>query len=109
MSSDPRIVEPQRAPSDNNAGFGTAGFDPLRLCVYATVALLGWLLGPLAVLFFAGMGWLGYYRARRAGLTRSRCMLRDTRLVLVYLGSLAAVGAVVAVLAVTGNFRIGWW
>ena len=28
-------------------------------------------------------------RARRQGLTRSKCVLRDTRLVLTYLGALA--------------------
>ncbi|HWG99053.1 MAG TPA: hypothetical protein VNV66_06950 [Pilimelia sp.] len=70
-----------------------APYDPLRLCVYATVALLAWLLGPVAVLGFAALGVAGYWRARRAGLTRSRCLLRDTRLVLAYLGLVAAAGA----------------
>ncbi|HYN97939.1 MAG TPA: hypothetical protein VES42_29200, partial [Pilimelia sp.] len=72
----------------------TAPYDPLRLCVYATVALLAWLLGPLAVFGFAVLGFAGYLRARRGGLTRSRCVLRDTRLVLAYLGVLAVAGAV---------------
>ena len=63
--------------------------DPLRLCIVATVALLGWALGPFALLWFAAVGFLGYWRARRAGLTRSSCLLRDTRLVLLYLGLLA--------------------
>ncbi|GII77620.1 hypothetical protein Sru01_26020 [Sphaerisporangium rufum] len=71
--------------------------DPLRLCVYATVALLGWLLGPWALLGFAALGFAGYLRARRAGLTRSKCVLRDTRLVLAYLGVLALVAAVAIV------------
>ena len=70
-----------------------APYDPLRLCVYATVALLAWLLGPWAVLGFAALGFAGYWRARRAGLVRSRCVLRDTRLVLAYLGLLALAGA----------------
>ena len=73
-------------------------YDPLRLCVYATVALLAWILGPVAVLGFAGLGFAGYWRARRAGLTRSKCLLRDTRLVLAYLG----------VIALTGAVGIGW-
>ena len=82
----------------------TSTFDPLRLCIFATVALLGWVLGPVALLWFAGMGFLGYARARRAGLTRSRCLLRDTRLVLLYLGLL-----VVAAVAGIAWMTRGWW
>ncbi|MER6574125.1 hypothetical protein [Nonomuraea sp. NPDC001023] len=65
--------------------------------MYATVALLAWLLGPWAVLGFAALGFAGYWKARRAGLTRSKCLLRDTRLVLAYLGliGLAAVVGIV--------------
>jgi hypothetical protein len=66
----------------------SAPYDPLRLCIFATVALLGWLLGPFALAFFAALGFLGYWRARRAGLTTSKCVLRDTRLVLGYLALL---------------------
>lgn len=81
----------------------TAPFDPLRLCIFATVALLGWLAGPFALAFFAALGFVGYWKARRAGLTRSDCLLRDTRLVLAYLGLLV-------VLAGVGVwFRIWWW
>ena len=68
-------------------------YDPLRLCIYATIAALAWLLGPVAVLGFALLGFAGYLRARRRGLTRSKCVLRDTRLVLAYLGLLAVAGA----------------
>ncbi len=71
-----------------------APYDPLRLCIFATIALLGWLLGPFALLFFAGLGFIGYVKARRAGLTRSKCFLRDTRLVLGYLGLLVVAAAV---------------
>lgn len=80
-----------------------AGVDPLRLCIFATVALLGWALGPFALLWFAGAGFWGYWQARRTGLTRSRCLLRDTRLVLLYLG-LLAVGAGVGI----GYVVKGW-
>jgi hypothetical protein len=93
--NDPRIVEPDRA--GHEPGPPTP-YDPLRLCIFATVALLGWVLGPLALLFFAGLGIVGYARARRAGLLRSKCLLGDTRNVLGYLGLLA-------VLAVAG---LGW-
>lgn len=79
-----------------------ATFDPLRLCIFATVALLGWALGPFALVFFAGLGFAGYWKARRAGLTRSRCLLRDTRLVLAYLAVLVAAGTVGATLLVRG-------
>ena len=78
-----------------------APYDPLRLCIFATVALLGWLLGPLALAFFAVLGVVGYARARRAGLLRSRCLLGDTRNVLGYLGVLA----VLAVAAWCGRSR----
>jgi hypothetical protein len=76
-------------------------YDPLRLCIFATVALIAWVAGPLAVVVFAGLGFAGYLRARRAGLERSKCVLRDTRLVLAYLGILAVAGAVGVVLNVT--------
>lgn len=72
----------------------SAPYDPLRLCIYATIALLGWLGGPVTLLAFAVLGFTGYLTARRAGLTRSRCFLRDTRLVLAYLGLLGAAAAV---------------
>lgn len=82
---------------------GTAAYDPLRLCVYATVALLAWLLGPWAVLVFAALGFAGYLRARRGGLKRSKCVLRDTRLVLAYLG-------IIGVAALMGaGFQVAGW
>ena len=82
---------------------GRTPYDPLRLCVYATIALLAWILGPVAVAGFAALGFVGYWRARRAGLTRSRCVLRDTRLVLTYLAALGLAG-----LAGIGWYVYGW-
>lgn len=73
-----------------------APHDPLNLCVFATVALLTWLIGPWALAGFALIGLIGYARAWRNGLRRSRCLLRDTRLVLVYLAVLTVVGVVAA-------------
>ena len=72
-------------------------YDPLGLCVFTTVALLTWVLGPAVVVAFAALGFTGYLRARRAGLTRSKCVLRDTRLVLGYLAlvGLSALAGVV--------------
>lgn len=60
------------------SGQASEPYDPLRLCIYATVALLAWLLGPWAVAGFAALGLAGYIRARRGGLLRSKCALRDT-------------------------------
>lgn len=78
-------------------GSAAATYDPLRLCVFTTVALLTWLIGPAVVVAFAALGFSGYVRARRAGLTRSKCLLRDTRLVLGYLAlvGLSALAGVV--------------
>ena len=86
MTSVGHDAHPQSAPP----------YDPLRLCVYTTVALLAWLLGPVAVAGFAVLGLMGYVRARRAGLQRSKCILRDTRLVIGYLAVVltAAVAAI---------------
>lgn len=69
---------------------GPAAYDPLRLCIFATIALLGWLGGPWVLALFSAMGFAGYWKARRGGLLTSRCFLRDTRLVLTYLALLFA-------------------
>ena len=91
--TDPRQVsEPHREVADRTPT-STQPFDPLKLCVFATVALLGWVLGPWALLAFSVVAVLGYARARREGLLRSRCKLGDTRLVLLYLVVLATAAA----------------
>ena len=103
--SDPRIVQPDRARPVEPA----APYDPLRLCIFATIALLGWLLGPVALTFFAVLGVIGYARARRAGLLRSRCLLGDTRNVLGYLGVLVLLGVAGGVWAVSsGALWVSW-
>lgn len=85
---------PGRDPAgDSEAGTQTSMYDPLRLCIVATAAALGWLLGPVALLAFAGLGFVGYWQARRAGLKTSKCVLRDTRLVLGYLAVLGIAAA----------------
>lgn len=84
---DPAAAYRRTIPTTPNAA-GPA--DPLRLCVYATIAALSWLLGPFSLLAFAVLALVGYARARRSGLSRSKCLLGDTRLVLAYLALLAA-------------------
>ena len=73
----------------------TVTFDPIRFCVYTTVALLAWIVSPpVMVMAMSGLGLWAYARAVRAGLTRSKCVLRNPKLVLLYLGTVFAVGAV---------------
>ncbi len=90
--TDPRQVRPPRLDAPVQ-GTEEPPFDPLKLCVFATVALLGWVLGPWALLGFSLLAVAGYSRARRAGLLRSKCKLGDTRLVLLYLVVLAVAAA----------------
>jgi hypothetical protein len=92
---------------DDSVGDPPAPFDPLRLCVYATAALLACLLGPIALLGFSALAIAGYAKARRAGLLRSRCKIGDTRLVLLYLSVLAVTAAVATPFWVA--FWLNWW
>jgi hypothetical protein len=96
-NSAPANTAPDNTAPDNTARDNTARdvratpaapYDPLRLCIFATIALLGWLGGPWALAAFAALGFAGYWRARGAGLLTSKCFLRDTRLVLTYLALL---------------------
>ena len=86
-------TRPGAAPSGPGPSAEGSTADPLRLCIFATVALLAWLAGPWALAVFAALGVVGHARARRAGLLRSRCLLGDTRLVLLYLTSLLCLAA----------------
>jgi hypothetical protein len=78
---------------DATVGDPEPPFDPLRLCVFTTIAVIACLLGPIAVLVFACVAIAGYAKARRAGLLRSRCKLGDTRVVLLYLSVIAVIAA----------------
>ncbi len=74
-------------------------FDPLRYCIFTTIALLAWALSPpVAVMLTGGLGLWAYARAWRAGLRRSRCFLGDVRVVLAYMGTAFLLGSVFAVL-----------
>ncbi len=71
--------------------------DPLQWCVFTTVSLLTWALGPVVLAGFALAGLAAYGRAFARGRRRSRCLLGDTRLVLAYLAAIlvAAAAAIV--------------
>lgn len=67
--------------------------DPLPYCIYATVCLIAWAVSPaLAAAFFAGLGLRKYWRAWRAGLRSSDCVLGDPRRVMAYLAALMIAG-----------------
>ncbi len=51
----------------------SSAYDPLKLCIFATVAGLGWLLGPVALLFFAALGFTVTRLTRSPNIARSRC------------------------------------
>ena len=84
----------------------STAFDPLRYCVYTTVALLSWIVSPpVMVMAMSALGLWAYSRAMRDGLTRSKCVLRKPKLVLLYLGTVFAAGAVGLVLEVARAFQ----
>lgn len=81
----PRARLDDESPAASSAAAG-AGFDPLRYCIFTTLGLIAWIAGPAVVVAAASaLGVAAYWRARRAGLTRSKCVLGDTRLVMLYL------------------------
>ena len=99
------VLHSDGAPPTDGAN-GGAPFDPLRLCVFTTIAVLSWLLTPpLVVVWMATLGLLGYIRAYRQGLTRSKCVLRDVRLVLLYLSLAWVAGAYFTIGSVIGWVR----
>ena len=79
--------------------------DPLPLCVYTTVALLAWIFTPaLMAAVFGAVAFRAYWKSWRAGLRRSDCLLRDPRLVMLYLGLVVVAGAAFTVLRVLRLF-----
>lgn len=71
----------------------TAVFDPIRFCIFTTIALIAWICGPpLAVTLMSGLGLWAYTHAWRQGLRQSKCFLRDPRLVMAYLGGAFVLG-----------------
>jgi hypothetical protein len=72
-------------------------FDPLRYCIFTTIALIAWAVSaPVAVALMSAIGLAAYWSAWRDGLRISKCVLRDVRLVLAYLAvAFAASSAVV--------------
>jgi hypothetical protein len=95
------VLRSGEVPPSADGTKGQAPFDPLRLCIFTTIALLAWLLTPpLVVVWMATLGLLGYVKAYREGLTRSKCFLRDVRLVLLYLSLAWIAGAYFTVYSV---------
>jgi hypothetical protein len=77
---------------------GPTVFDPIRFCVFTTVALIAWVFGaPFAVMVMSGLGLWAYVQAWRQGLRQSKCFLRDPRLVMTYLGVAFLLGVVFTV------------
>ena len=80
---------------------GERTFDPLRYCIFTTIALIAWAVGaPVAVALMSALGLAAYVSAWRAGLRTSKCVLRDTRLVIAYLAVAFAASATVVVRSV---------
>ena len=73
-------------------------FDPIRFCIFTTVALIAWAFGPpFAVMLMSGLGLWAYANAWRQGLRQSKCFLRDPRLIMAYLGTAFVLGAIFTV------------
>jgi hypothetical protein len=88
----PRPPQPGEAPPTADGG---KTVDPLRYCIFTTLGLLAWLVGPaLVVTVMSALGLAAYWTARRAGVMQSRCVLGDTRLVIAYLATAFVAGLV---------------
>jgi hypothetical protein len=88
-----RYAEAAQSAQSQPAAGETPLRDPLRFCIFTTVALIAWVLGPpVAMAIMSALGLWAYGRAWRGGLRHSKCLLRDARLVLLYLGLAFAAG-----------------
>lgn len=73
-------------------------YDPIRFCIFTTIALIAWAFGPpLVVTLMSGLGLWAYVNAWRQGLRQSKCFLRDPRLIMGYLGSAFVLGLIFTV------------
>lgn len=71
-------------------------FDPIRYCVFTTVAVIAWIFSaPVAVALMSGMGLWAYIDAYRKGLRQTKCLLGDPRIVIAYL-ALAFIAGITA-------------
>ena len=76
-------------------------YDPIRFCIFTTIALIAWLFGPpIAVMLMSGLGIWAYVVAWRQGLRQTKCFLRDPRLVVGYLGAAFVAGLIVTMRSV---------
>jgi hypothetical protein len=87
-----RFPQPRRAspqpPLPTFEPTKTAAYDPLRFCIFTTIALIAWALSPpVAVMLMSGMGLWAYGRGRVHGIGRTKGLLLDTRVVMTYLGA----------------------
>ena len=81
-------------------------FDPIRFCIFTTVALIAWAFGPpFAVTLMSGLGLWAYAQAWRRGLRTSKCFLRDPRLVMGYLLSAFVFGLYFTMRGMLGIWR----
>jgi hypothetical protein len=90
----PRRATPQPpAPSPSFEPTKAAVYDPLRFCIFTTIALAAWALSPpVAVMLMSGMGLWAFGRGRAHGLGVTKSFLLDTRLLMTYLGAAFVAG-----------------
>ena len=82
-----------------------AVYDPIRFCIFTTVALLAWVFGaPAVVTAISGLGLWAYWHACRRGLRVTKCFLRDPRIAMGYLALAFVLGLVFSVRAIVAQF-----